>query len=187
MKNTRTAPEHGQAGLALIIVIVWALTAVIMLTRTLVSAEQIDRKVNVITGGLDEVERETEIVAELQKTEKTSAAILKAAEPLTGMLKVVDETAKSIDETAKRIDPNAKSINQTVVSINGHVASILSTARSIENTLRAITGQAVDIRRTVDSIKNDTKNIQDHTNGSNGIRAHTCAIPLSGCKGPAPS
>lgn len=179
--------ELGQAGLALIIVIVWALTAVVMLTRTLVSAEQIDRKVNVITGGLHEVERETEVVAELQKTEKTAAAILEAAEPLTGMLKVVDETAKNIDETAKRIDPNAKSIDSTVVSINGHVANILSTARSIENTLRAITGQAVDIRRNVDSIKGDTRNIQIQTNGTDGIRAHTCAIPLSGCRGPAPS
>jgi len=184
----RKAPrELGQAGLALIIVIVWALTAVVMLTRTLVSAEQIDRKVDVITGSLHEVERETEVVAELQKTEKTSAAILKAAEPLTGMLKVVDDTAKNIDATAKRIDPNAKSIQSTVVSINGHVANILSTARSIENTLRAITRQAVDIRNNVDSIKSDTRNIQTHTNGTDGIRAHTCAIPLSGCRGPAPS
>jgi nicotinate-nucleotide pyrophosphorylase len=187
MRKLSRAGELGQAGLALIIVIVWALTAVVMLTRTLVSAEQIDRKVNVITGGLHEVERETEVVAELQKTEKTSAAILKAAEPLTGMLKVVDDTAKNIDSTAKRIDPNAKSINQTVVSINGHVANILSTARSIENTLKTITGQAVTIRQTVDAIKTDTRNIQIQTNGTDGIRAHTCAIPVAGCRGPAPS
>jgi nicotinate-nucleotide pyrophosphorylase len=187
MKKPSTARELGQAGLALIIVIAWALTAVVMLTRTLVSAEQIDRKVNSITGNLHEVERETDVVSELVKTEKTSAAILEAAKPLTGMLKVVDDAAKNIDSTAKRIDPNAKSINSTVVSINGHVANILSTARSIENTLKTITGQAVNIRQTVDTIKTDTRNIQIQTNGTNGIRAHTCAIVLSGCTGPAPS
>ena len=181
------ARELGQAGLALIIVIAWALTAVVMLTRTLVSAEQIDRKVNSITGNLHEVERETDVVSELVKTEKTSAAILDAASPLTGMLKVVDDAAKNIDVTAKRIDPNAKSINSTVVSINGHVANILSTARSIENTLKTITGQAVTIRQTVDTIKSDTRNIQIQTNGTNGIRAHTCAIPLSLCQGQAQS
>jgi seryl-tRNA synthetase len=188
MKKPSTAKELGQAGLALIIVIAWALTAVVMLTRTLVSAEQIDRKVNSITGNLHEVERETDVVSELVKTEKTSAAILEAAKPLTGMLKVVDDAAKNIDSTAKRIDPNAKSINSTVVSINGHVANILSTARSIENTLKTITlNQAVPIRQTVDTIKSDTRNIQIQTNGTNGIRAHTCAIPLSGCRGAAPS
>ena len=187
MKKPSSARELGQAGLALIIVIAWALTAVVMLTRTLVSAEQIDRKVNSITGNLHEVERETDVVSELVKTEKTSAAILEAANDITGMLKVVDDAAKNIDATAKRIDPNAKSINSTVVSINGHVANILSTARSIENTLKTITGQAVNIRQTVDSIKIDTRNIQTQTNGTNGIRAHTCAIVLSGCTGPAPS
>ncbi|MGQ0678643.1 MAG: hypothetical protein ACT4OM_03125, partial [Actinomycetota bacterium] len=54
-RNTRSFSELGQAGLALIIVIAWALTAVVMLTRTLVSAEQIDRKVNDITRDLNEV------------------------------------------------------------------------------------------------------------------------------------
>jgi ABC-type transporter Mla subunit MlaD len=179
--------ELGQAGIALIIVIAWALTAVVMLTRTLVSAQQIDRRVNTITTSLHEVHDETALVSELVKTEKTAAAILAAAKPLTGMLATVDDTAKHIDQTVGTIEPNAASINTTVGSINGNVASILSTARSIDGTLRTITGQASTINGLVVLIKADTAAIQDQTNGTNGIRDHTCRIPLSGCGGPHPT
>lgn len=182
MKTPARARELGQAGLALIIVIAWALTAVVMLTRTLVSAEQIDRKVGSITGSLSEVEGETNLVEELVKTEKTAAAILDAAKPIPITLRTVDETAKSISTTVASIGPNATSILSTVGSINGHVASILATARSIDGTLGTITGQAVTIRQTVDAIKIDTRTIQVQTNGANGIRAHTCKIVLSECR-----
>ncbi len=179
--------ELGQAGIALIIVIAWALTAVVMLTRTLVSAQQIDRRVDRITNSLHQVHDETALVAELQRTEKTAAAILAAAKPLTGMLGVVDETAKHIDQTVGTIQPNAESINATVGVINGNVANILATARSIEGTLRTITGQAATINERVGTIRADTIGIQDQTNGTNGIRDHTCRITGSGCRGPAPT
>lgn len=187
MKTPARARELGQAGLALIIVIAWALTAVVMLTRTLVSAEQIDRKVGSITKDLNQVSGETALVAELTKTEKTAASILDAAKPIPPILRNVDKTAKSISSTVGTIGPNAKSILSTVGSINGQVASILSTARSIDATLGTITGQAVNIRQTVDTIKADTRAIQVQTNGTNGIRAHTCKIILSGCRGPQPT
>ena len=180
--------EQGQAGIALIIVIAWALTAVIMLTRTLVSAQAIDRRVNSITNSLGEVHDETALVAELQKTEKTSAAILNAAKPLTGMLANVDEAAKRIDVTTKSINPNAKAINATVVSINGQVPQILATARSIEGTLSTITNQAVDIRGRVNAIKADSQEIQTQTSGQSGIRFHTCGLIATECqRGPAGS
>lgn len=179
--SKRSAKELGQAGIALIIVIAWALTAVVMLTRTLVSAQQIDKRVDSITNSLAEVSDETALVAELQKTEVTAAAILDAAAPLTGMLADVDELAANIDVTAKSIAPNANSIDQTVVSINGHVGNILATARNIDNTLVTATNQATSIRTSVDGIKADTRSIQIQTNGTNGIRGHTCQIVLSGC------
>jgi prophage DNA circulation protein len=173
--------ELGQAGIALIIVIAWALTAVVMLTRTLVSAQAIDHKVGSITGSLGEVHDETALVAELQRTEKTAAAILTAAKPLTGMLANVDEAAKRIDVTTKSINPNAKAINATVVSINGHVANILSTARSIEGTLSTITGQATNIKNNVNAIKGDSAEIGRQTSANGGIRYHTCGLIFTGC------
>ncbi len=181
MGSSTKARELGQAGIALIIVIAWALTAVVMLTRTLISAQAIDKKVDSITNSLGEVHDETALVAELQKTEKTSAAILTAAKPLTGMLGHVDEVAKNIDVTAKSINPNAKAINATVVSINGHVPNILSTARSIEGTLSTITGQAVAIKNSVNAIKGDSAEIQKQTSGNDGIRFHTCGLIATTC------
>jgi len=173
--------ELGQAGIALIIVIAWALTAVVMLTRTLVSAQAIDHRVGSITGSLGEVHGETALVAELQKTERTAAAILTAARPLTGMLANVDEAAKRIDVTTQSINPNAQAINATVVSINGHVSSILGTARSIEATLGTITGQATNIKNNVNAIKGDSQEIQTQTSGQGGIRYHTCGLVFTGC------
>ncbi len=173
--------ELGQAGIALIIVIAWALTAVVMLTRTLISAQAIDRRVNSITGSLGAVGEETRLVAELQRTEKTAAAILTAAKPLSPMLANVDDAAKRIDVTAKSINPNAKAIDATVVSINGHVRDILGTARSIESTLVTITGQATAIKNSVNSIKGDSQEIQAQTNAQNGIRFHTCGLVFSEC------
>ena len=187
MTPTETRRELGQAGIALIIVIAWALTAVVMLTRTLISAEQIDRRVDSITNSLHQVHDETALVAELQRTEKTAAAILAAAKPLSPMLATVDDTAKHIDQTVGTIQPNAESINATVGVINGNVANILATARSIEGTLRTITGQAATINERVGVIRADTVAIQDQTNGSDGIRDHTCRIPLSGCRGRRPT
>ncbi|HYN98883.1 MAG TPA: hypothetical protein VEU28_04345 [Actinomycetota bacterium] len=186
MGTSRKLNELGQAGIALIIVIAWALTAVVMLTRTLVSAQAIDHKVDSITNSLGEVHDETALVAELQKTEKTSAAILQAAKPLTGMLGHVDEVAKSIDVTTKSINPNAKAINATVVSINGHVPQILATARSIEGTLSTITGQATNIRNNVNAIKGDSAEIQRQTSGEDGIRFHTCGLIATNCQRGAP-
>ena len=179
--TSRRVSEIGQAGIALIIVIAWALTAVVMLTRTLISAQAIDKKVSSITGSLGEVHDETALVAELQKTEKTSAAILNAAKPLTGMLGHVDEVAKNIDVTAKSINPNAKAINATVISINGQVPQILSSARSIEGTLGTITGQATAIKNSVNGIKGDSAEIQRNTSSESGIRYHTCGLIFTGC------
>lgn len=183
--TNKTIRELGQAGIALIIVIAWALTAVIMLTRTLISAQAIDDRVESITTSLDEVRGETELVAELQRTEQTSAAILAAASPLTGMLATVDDAAKNIDVTTKSINPNATAIDATVVSINGHVANILTTARSIQGTLGTITGQAVNIKNTVNGIKGDSLSIQTDTSSGDGIRYHTCELISTGCvRGP---
>ena len=187
-RRVSSPKELGQAGIALIIVIAWALTAVVMLTRTLVTAQQIDHRVERITTSLHEVHDETAVVAELQKTERTASAILAAAKPLSPMLATVDDTAKHIDITVGTIEPNARSIDATVASINGNVASILTTARSINSTLVTITGQANTINGLVIPIRADTAAIQDQTNGTNGIRDHTCRIPTSGCAGgPAPT
>ena len=68
--------ERGQAGIALIIVIAWALSAVLILTRTLVAAQEINNKVTDITSKLAGAKGDTSYVSQLNKTENTANANL---------------------------------------------------------------------------------------------------------------
>lgn len=168
--------DRGQAGIALIIVIAWGLVSVLMLTRTLVAAESIDRHVDVITNNIGEIKGETSLVAELVKTEDTAAQILTSAQPITGQLETIDGTAKNINSTFTVILPTAQEIGGLVTVINGQVQEILTTASIIEDTLSVITDQAISIRVTAQTIKGDTGAILDDTQEVDGIRFHTCRI-----------
>ena len=70
--------DRGQAGIALIIVIAWALSAVLVLTRTLVAAQEINNKVTDITSKLAGAKGDTSYVAQLNQTENTANQILSA-------------------------------------------------------------------------------------------------------------
>lgn len=149
------AARTGDAGLAstaLVIVIAWALGAVLMLTGTLVAAQQIDEQVAVITTNVSEIDDDLDAIRLTQRTNEVAADILAAAEPLDDQLGEVvasvegidrhvvsildhagsiNETAGSINETVGSINANARSINATVDGINANFAAILETARSI--------------------------------------------------------
>jgi hypothetical protein len=165
--------DRGQAGIALIIVIAWGLVSVLMLTRTLVAAESIDRHVDVITSEVGEIKGETSLVAELVRTEQTASDILTAANPITGQLETIDGTAKNINSTFTVILPTAQEIGGLVTVINGQVQEILTTASIIEDTLSVITDQAISINSLVKQIKADTGAILADTAP---IRYHTCRI-----------
>lgn len=171
--------EAGQIGLSLIIVIAWGLTAVVLLTRTLVAAQNINRRVSSITSSVGGIVGETSLVAELQKTEKTAAEILVAAKPLSPKLATVDTTAKHIDSTVTDILRNVQTIQSTVVQINGNAKAIDQTAATINKSyIVPINGQATTILELVKKIKVDTTAIDLEVHGTNkdGIHAHLCRI-----------
>lgn len=173
--------DRGQIGLSLIIVIAWGLTAVVLLTRTLVAAQNINRRVTSITSSIGGIVGETALVAELQKTEKTAADILVAAKPLSPKLEVVDDTAKSIDQTVVDIRGNVETIRSTVVSINGNASAISQTASTINRpVVTAINNQASTILGLVQRIKADTTAIDTEVHATRqaetGIHGHLCRI-----------
>lgn len=136
----RLTDETGLAGTVLVIVIAWALVAVLMLTRTLVAAQTIEDHVDVILSevGPGGVVDDTALVAVLQDTERIAADIDTAAAPLSGQLDQIISTAGSIDgsvtnilNTAQSINSTAKSIGGIVNSINGNLSSILGVVREI--------------------------------------------------------
>src|SRR6202022_2139008 len=123
--------ERGQAGIALIIVIAWALSAVLILTRTLVAAQEINNKVTDITSKLAGAKGDTSYVSQLNKTENTASSILTAAAPLTGQIAIIDTTARHIQGVFDGVVPTVVNINQTVNVIHDQVGTILATAQSI--------------------------------------------------------
>lgn len=174
----RLRSERGQAGIALIIVIAWALAAVFMLTRTLVAAQQINTRVKTIRSEVTGIKGDTALVAELTKTNEIASAILVAAKPLAPMLETVDATAKSINSTVTGILGNATSIGSTVNLINGNVKSILSVATEINNGVAAINGRADRALSVVNLIKGDTGSIQRAvaSGSGQGIHWHACNV-----------
>jgi hypothetical protein len=175
--------DRGQAGIALIIVIAWALSAVLILTRTLVAAQEINNKVTDITAHLAGSKQDTSYVSQLNKTEVTANSILTAAAPLTGQIAVIDTTAKHIDQQVDGITPPVQDINRTVHVIHDQVGAILATASSINGTLTTIRNtQSSVILGDVLKIKADTSGIiiNVQTIDSNLCHANnsTIAIPL---------
>ncbi|MGH2718050.1 MAG: hypothetical protein ACRDJU_05680 [Actinomycetota bacterium] len=181
--------DRGQAGIALIIVIAWALSAVLVLTRTLVAAQEINRKVTVITSDLASSKHDTSYVSQLNMTEQTADNILSAAAPLTGQLGTVQTTAADIDKQVDGITPPVQSINSLVHTIQGQVASIYGVVNNGPSSI----AQVLDAIRATQSsvILTDVKNIKADTGGSIipnviGIEGDFCDFTSAGSVGGVP-
>lgn len=163
----RLSDESGLAGKILVGVIAWALGAVLMLTSTLVSAQQIDNRVGVITTEVSPIDNDLDSVELAVETNKIAQEILTAAKPLSAQAgQVVDATA-SIDASAKSINSTAGDIGKAVDGINGSVKSINSNVLSINGTVRAINGTAKDINSLVRSIDGNVVAIAGSVNSIN--------------------
>ena len=188
MGGSRIRSEQaGQTGIALIIIIAWALTAVFMLTRTLVSAQQIDNRVAAIEQSATKIKTDTGLVQLLNETNATAKGILDAAAPITGQLDSVDKSAKSINTTVPSILSNAQSINSTVHVINPNVVSILGTVRDIAGGASTLGGvrainQRLDVALgVINAIKGDTGSIRSEVrSGPGGIHGHLCHLDAIG-------
>lgn len=165
--------ERGLAGTLLVVVITWALAAVLMLTGTLIAAQSIDGSVEEIKNSVSPIDKDLDSIAVAGKVNDTAADILAAAEPLSGQLDEVIASVGTIDETVTGILETAGTINQTVGSINSVVkeigssvdgihasgSAILAEVRSIDAGVAAINGRADTIIGLVRGIENDLSNV----------------------------
>jgi prefoldin subunit 5 len=165
----KLSDERGLAGKILVGVIAWALGAVLLLTSTLVSAQQIDNRVGRITTEVSPIDKDLDSVNLAIETNATAQQILEAAKPLSGQLDQV--LATKIKENAEAIDGNvqgikksvdsinaaALGINSDVLAINGSVRAINTTARSINGLVRSIDGNVGSIGSTVNGIDANLK------------------------------
>jgi methyl-accepting chemotaxis protein len=141
--------ERGTVGINLVIVLAFALYAVIQLTRTTVAAQQIDHKVVTITGSVGPIDTNLNAVPKLDKTNETAQAIRAAAAPLSGDAQNIIDAAHDIDGTVDGINASATAINGTVHGIAGNVSSIQSSVHGIGGSVGTLKGVVDQIQQGI--------------------------------------
>ncbi|MGQ0772877.1 MAG: hypothetical protein ACT4NY_00395 [Pseudonocardiales bacterium] len=152
MPQKQRLTSNALPGAMLVFIILWALTAVLMLTSILGSATRIDEKVISIRNDITPIDTELDTVSTLVTVEKTASDIREAAAPLTGGLGQVVTDVGTIDASAKTILTSATEINGKVKTINTAANEINGSANLIGSALSSIEGSANSINGTVDEI-----------------------------------
>ncbi|MFP5316764.1 MAG: hypothetical protein ACLGI2_00540, partial [Acidimicrobiia bacterium] len=120
----------------LVLVIAFALYAVIMLSRTTLAAKQIDDRVRVIVTEVGPGSN----VSRLDETQKLNS---------------VGQTAEDIQRAAQNLSAQAQTIIDVSGSIDGHVSSILGNANEINATVKSINSTASALLPVVRNINGD--------------------------------
>jgi hypothetical protein len=131
--RTRGRGESGIVAVNLVLVIAFALYAVIQLSRTTLAVKQIKNRVETITtevGPGSNVSRLDE-TAILNTVADRAEQILAAARPLSGQANEILVTAQSIDRTVSSIQSTANSINGVVKDINGRARTLAPVVEQI--------------------------------------------------------
>ena len=149
--------ESGVVGTILTLVIVFALIAVVDLTRTLQAAQDINIRVVNITGSVQGANGHLNTgcnpgqpcdnsLPVLDQTETIVAQINDAAKPLAGEAGQILTDVQSINATSTEILARATSINGTVHSINNTAISINGSVNAIGASINGINAAVVAIR-----------------------------------------
>lgn len=148
----RRLSNNALPGIMLVIVIFWALFAVLLLTGILSTANRIESRVGVINGEVSPINNKLDIVPILAQVSDTAVQIRDAAAPLTGTIQNVVGSAASIDVSAKQILGSAQAINTSAKAINGSVLEINTSVHSIAPQLVTILASAQSINGSVHTI-----------------------------------
>lgn len=183
----RRRGEDGIVGVNLVLVIAFALYAVIMLSKTTLAAKQIDDRVRVIVtevGPGSNVSRLDE-TQKLNTIGKTAEDILVAAKPLSGQAQQIIDTAKSIDSTVSAINANAAEINSTVHSINATASALLPVVQNIhgDDSISATTGGVAAINKRAETARTDPGSVQGISRDLFAVSVDVGAGGLSGHSG----
>lgn len=165
MRRDRFRDEAGLAGKILVGVVAWALGAVLLLTVTMVNAQQIDTRVDRITHTVTPIDHNLDSVKLAVETNRVAGEILAAAKPLSGQADQIVQATASIDGSAKSINSTVGQIGDTVKGIDGNARSINANVLDINKTVKDINGTAKTIGATVNSISGNVGSIGASVNG----------------------
>lgn len=178
--------EGGTVGINLVILLAFALYAVIQLTRTTVAAQQIDHKVVTITGSVGPIDTNLNAVPKLDMVNETAKSINAAAAPLSGDAQNIIDTAHDIDGTVDGINASVFAINGTVRGIAGNVGPIQNSVHGIEGSVGPLNGVVGQIRTGVGDINKRLDVVIGLANQINGdlgnvaFQVGTAGNPTSG-------
>lgn len=159
--------DSGLAGIALILIIAWALVAVFLLTRILVAAQQIDERVQFITTQVSPIDKDLDAINLASRTNDIVDQILVEAEPLSPLAGQIVTEVGSINRSVTSIDRTVVSINSNVQSIGSSVGSIHQSVLSIDGTVDAIHGNLSAILAEARSI--DGEGLTIGAQGTGGV------------------
>ena len=167
-------------GIVLVVVIVWALAAVLMLTGTLVNAREIDNTLPLIKAQVLPIDEDLDNVKLAEETARLTERIRIAAAPLSDQADRIIVEARKIDRNAASILVTARAINGTAKTINGNVLAI-------NDTVGAINSNVVSINQTVNSIGGSVFSINGRVSrvGGNVATINRRVTRVLGAVGPA--
>lgn len=168
--------ESGIVGVNLVLVIAFALFAVVALTRTVIAGQEINHQVAVIIRPeIGQVNVSLKTLPVLNQVNATAAQIMTAAKPLSGQAgQIVDATQSimgtvhTINGMANSINADVRSIGSDVSTVSGAVGSINSNVNNISSTVGGIAGTVNDIRNRVGGISGDTGSINSSARNIRG-------------------
>lgn len=154
--------------IALVVVIAWALFAVLMLTGTLISTSQIQNRVNAINVIYPRVNQNLKSVPLALETARISGQIADAAKPVSPQLADVVKDVQGIQTSVTSVLNLVGPINKAVLTINDSVKSINASVVPIGTALTSIDGKVQSINSSVHGINNSFDGILDHVHSING-------------------
>jgi hypothetical protein len=146
----------------LVIVILWALTAVIFLTGILAAANRIESRVGVINSSLTPINAKLNTVPVLAKVSDAANQIRVAAATLSPTIGRIADSASTIDGSLKQVNETVGPINQSAKQINASVLDINKSVRPIAANLVTVLGSANSINASVHSIDGELAGTLDN-------------------------
>lgn len=166
-----TTPSAGQRraiGLNLVVFFVFALTAVLMLTRTAVAANAINRDVaSTIEPAVGDINENTSHLAVLDVTDKITGQIAVAAKPLSGDLDGVVAATDNINRNLATTLDSANSINGSVDGIKGSTGQIRTGVDILSRRVDGIHRSAKGIAGSLSTVANQSSSMVTNLRGAN--------------------
>jgi hypothetical protein len=168
---TQLREANRLAKVVLAILGVWGLLAGVMLIHTLLATKQLHKRVVAITRSVSEIDEDTRSVELMQETNRISADLLMASQPLPGSLEAMRGVSAGLATKVDSILAGSTTIEQNSKEIEGKVISARDTAASINGSVKGIGNSLASILATLRSTQTAAGQINTSTRGINAAAA----------------